>query len=77
MEEEQPQQQLGMEEAQVPVGEEAGGAAAAIEISGELAEEIPDLRRMDSLVLIPLDNLILFLADPGGTSCGAVQPDRR
>jgi hypothetical protein len=50
---------------------------AAIEINEEEAQTIPDLQRMDTLVLIPLDNLILFLSDPGGTTGGAVQPDRR
>lgn len=56
--------------------DESAGAAdnapvAALAI-GSLA-----LQRADRLVLIPLDNLILFLGDPGGSAGGAVQPDRR
>ena len=53
----------------------SGAPAAALDITD--LSGIPDLQRMDRLVLIPLDNLLLFLSDPGGTSGGAMQPDRR
>ena len=53
-------------------GEEAAAALQeAIKIDD--SDVIPDVERKSSLVFIPLDNLILFLMDPGGLA----QPDKR
>ena len=50
---------------------ESTGVQEAIEIHE--SDVIPDIERKSSLVFIPLDNLILFLMDPGGLA----QPDKR